>query len=156
MPVQWMSRSEAEAELAAGSEGRLATVLADGRPYITPVNYLFAEGRIYFHSRRSGQKIEALAANPRVCFEVTGEVTPSRQAESACQCSTRYRSVVVHATAELLDDNQEKARVLNLLVAHMATGRSYPPVTADHAKSCAVVALHIQQLSGKINREAHG
>ncbi len=34
--------------------GRLATVGADGYPYITPVNYVYLDGAIYFPCARVG------------------------------------------------------------------------------------------------------
>ena len=37
--------------------GRLATNGADGYPYITPVNFVFYEERIYFHSAPKGEKL---------------------------------------------------------------------------------------------------
>lgn len=43
--------------LSSTNIGRLATSGADGYPYITPVNFIWREGKIYFHSAVVGRKI---------------------------------------------------------------------------------------------------
>ena len=40
--------------LASTNIGRMATVDAEGYPYITPVNFAFHEGRVYFHCAPKG------------------------------------------------------------------------------------------------------
>jgi len=54
MPIRWMSEPEARAFLAEQTEGRLATCDHAGQPYITPLNYLYHEGKIYFHCKLTG------------------------------------------------------------------------------------------------------
>ena len=50
--------------------GRVAC-LVDGRPYIVPVTYVYDGelGCVYVHSGE-GAKVQAMRANPNVCFEV--------------------------------------------------------------------------------------
>jgi len=68
MPIRWMSEEEAHRFLAARTEGRLATCDAAGQPYITPLNYLYRERKLYFHSKLTGRKLDNLAGNSRVCL----------------------------------------------------------------------------------------
>ena len=56
--------------LKGTSIGRLATLDSEGYPYITPVNFVYYQDCVYFHSGTKGEKIDNLARNPRVCFEV--------------------------------------------------------------------------------------
>lgn len=72
--------------------GRLAVTTAEG-PYIVAVNYLFFEGSIYFHSGLAGRKIEALQADPRVCFMVD-EIGPQVLWERGCGVSQVYKKEV--------------------------------------------------------------
>ena len=46
MPICWMSEQDAREFLRMGREGRLATCDVAGQPYITPLNYLYREGKI--------------------------------------------------------------------------------------------------------------
>ena len=61
-------RDEVEDLLHRRHVGHLACV-ADGRPYVVPVTYVYAGGVIYGHTL-PGRKLAALRADPRVCFEV--------------------------------------------------------------------------------------
>ena len=151
MPVQWMTQEEAYEFLAHSSEGRLATCGETGQPYITPVNYVISQGKLYFHCRKTGRKLDNIAANPRVCFEVSRTDKAVFSADRACACATRYTSVLAFGSAQTVDDPEEKAARLNLLMSRYAAGRSFEPVTIENAGACAVVEILIDEITGKRN-----
>lgn len=66
--TRMLSDAEARALIAGGKMGRLGCV-ANGEPYVVPINYVFEDGSIYSHSL-PGRKIEALRAHPRACLQV--------------------------------------------------------------------------------------
>lgn len=79
--------------------GRLATVGSDGYPYITPVNYVYWQGSIYFHCALKGEKVDNIAREPKVCFEIDIPLSyldtgfdPSRP---VCQVHQFYHSVII-------------------------------------------------------------
>jgi hypothetical protein len=151
MPVLWMSENDAYEFLATQADGRLATCNAAGQPYITPVNFLYLEGKIYFHSKLTGRKLDNIAENNRVCFEVSETVKLTVTNDRPCACSTRYTSVLAFGVARVISDDAEKAALLNLLVARYAAGMPFQPVEESHAAECAVVEIHIDEISGKRN-----
>jgi uncharacterized protein len=151
MAVRWMSAAEAHKFLAAGMEGRLGTSSPGGQPYITPVNYVCHDGKIYFHSSKTGRKLDHIVENPLVCFEVSRDVHTTVSNSRPCDCSTRYFSVLVFGRACLVAGESEKAALLNRLVAHLADGKPFQPVTEEQAATCAVVEIEIEEISGKIN-----
>ena len=153
MAVRWMSAAEAREFLAAGTEGRLATSNTGGQPYITPVNYVYHEGKICFHCSKTGRKLDNIAANPLVCFEVSGDVRTSVSNGHPCDCSTRYSSLLAFGRARLVAGELEKAELLNRLVAHLADGKPFQPVTVEQAATCAVVEIELEEISGKVNYE---
>lgn len=151
MPIRWMTEKSAYEFLARQTEGRLATSNRAGEPYITPLNHLLHGGRIYFHCKLTGQMLENLAENPRVCFEVS-EVEKIVASDSLpCYCATRYTSVLAFGTARLLNDEGEKATVLNRMVERFANGKSFAPILKSHAATCAVVEIAVERISGKRN-----
>lgn len=150
MPKKWLSEDEAVAYLAARTEGRLATCDAAGQPYITPLNYVYHRGRIYFHCAPKGHKLDNIAANDRVCFEVS-QTDKSFLAAKACNCSTRYTSVVVFGRARLVTDAAEKLEALNALTGRIAAGRPFEAATAAHIGGVAVVAIDADKITGKRN-----
>jgi len=48
--------------------GRLATIDKEGYPYITPVNFIFYDGCVYFHCALEGEKLNNIGRCPKVCF----------------------------------------------------------------------------------------
>ena len=137
--------------------GRMATLGADGYPYITPLNYVYYNEIIYFHCARSGEKLDNIKRDPRVCFEIDiplayldldyyGEVP------EPCMVHQFYHSVVIRGKARIVEDSPEKVEALNALVqSHEPEGRPFVPVTMDTeaAKICAVIAIEIERISGK-------
>lgn len=151
MPIRWMSEEESYEFLAARSEGRLATCNQAGEPYITPLNYVFHEGNIYFHSKQTGRKLDNIAENKRVCFEVSEVAKITVSTDRPCACSTRYTSVLAFGAARMITDDAEKTALLNLLVGKYAAGKAFQPVEEKHAAGCAVVEIGVEQISGKMN-----
>jgi nitroimidazol reductase NimA-like FMN-containing flavoprotein (pyridoxamine 5'-phosphate oxidase superfamily) len=151
MPIRWMSDEDARAFLAEQTEGRLATCDSAGQPYITPLNYLYRDGKIYLHCKLTGRKLDNIAENSRVCFEVSRveKIIPSL--DRPCGCATRYASVLAFGLARVLSDNVEKAALLNLLVERYAEGKPYQPLTEKEAATCAVVEIAVDEISGKRN-----
>ena len=69
-------RENIEPILRACKTCRVA-MIADGAPYVVPLNFGYTwddDGlTLYFHSGLKGKKIDALRADPRVCFELDTE-----------------------------------------------------------------------------------
>ena len=51
--------------------GRLATCGDNGQPYITPINFVIRDDKIYFHTGFQGRKLDNLRYNPQVCLEIS-------------------------------------------------------------------------------------
>lgn len=62
--------------LEEGRRGVLSVHGEDGYPYGVPMDYLFADGKLFFHGAKEGHKIDALRADPRACFTVMTEGVP--------------------------------------------------------------------------------
>jgi len=57
MPKQKITDiSEMESILAEGVAGAFATINEDGSPYVVTVNYVYYNGKIYFHCALKGKK----------------------------------------------------------------------------------------------------
>jgi len=141
--------------LASTNIGRLATVDVDGYPYITPVNFVFHEGCVYFHCAPEGEKLDNLARSPRVCFEVDVPLAylevgfnPER---NPCRTHQFYHCVIIRGTARVVDDGALKTTVLNALVAKHEGNRDFPAITPESAgyKTCRVVEIRPERMTGK-------
>lgn len=143
-------RDEMESLLQETLVGCLATVGPDGSPYITPLNFVYHQGKIYFHCAFEGRKMDNIKANPRVCFEVH-ELIKIVHGQRACDFSTRYRSVLVSGRARSLPDGDEKIAVLAALAEKYAGGRAVELPTPKRAKGTEVIEITIEEMTGKHN-----
>ena len=139
-----MPATEAEAFLAQAEVLRLGLVDEDG-PYVVPVNFGYEGGRLYVHGPLEGRRLDAIAADPRVCFEAD-ECEIVRSVRS-CGFTARFRSVIGYGTARVLTDDGEKRRGLDAIMAHYAG----PAGGYDDAvlARTSVIEIEIERMDGK-------
>ena len=73
-----------------GTSGVLALAGDNGYPYALPISYVYSDGKIYFHSAKSGHKIDAVKRCEKASFCVIAEdnIIPE-------EYTTYYKSVIV-------------------------------------------------------------
>lgn len=104
---QQIPDNEAIAILENGKVGILAVNGDNGYPYTVPLNYMFYNGKIYFHSASEGHKFDSIKNNPKVSFCVISQdkIIPEKY-------TTAYESVVVFGNAKIMDDKEEIKKVI--------------------------------------------
>ena len=125
--------------------------VADGQPVVIPTIHTRVGGTLYFHGSAASRMLRTLKEGVPVCATVTildGLVL----ARSAFHHSMNYRSVVVFGTAREVTNAEEKTRVLDALVEHVAAGRTRDirRPNAGELKATLVLALPIDEASAKI------
>lgn len=150
MPKKQLLNDDAIKFLTQETTGHLATCDAHGIPYITPLNYIYLQNKIYFHCAKNGRKLDNLAVNNKVCFEVS-RINKKVFGPSACNFSTRYTSVLVFGTATIVTDDALKLDILNTFTEKLAEGRTFAAVMPEAASMVTVVEISIETLSGKCN-----
>ncbi len=128
-------------------------------PYVLPLNFGYADGRIYIHSSREGKKIEVLRRNPRVCFAAEVDVAlrppkaktdpeaPGDESSTACGFGMRFRSVVGFGRAVILEDPDAVRQGLDVIMAHYSDGR-HDYLDKVLAKT-AVIRIDVESMTGK-------
>lgn len=133
--------------LDSATIGRLATNGSDGYPYITPVNFVYFDGKIYFHSSPVGEKLDNLSRDSKVCFEVD---IPLAYVDAGfdvqrrgCRAHQFYHCVIIRGAARVVPDGPLKVSTLNALVTKHERGTDYEAVTEEMAsyKACAVIEI---------------
>jgi uncharacterized protein len=143
-------RDTLERWLAEAAVGRLATIDEHGYPIVKPVNFVYSEGKIYFHSALSGEKLDDIRRDPRVGFEVERVFAVTPPPERGCQTHCFYESIVVRGQARILDDAMErpaKVEALKSLVAKYAPRVADRPL--DTTDQTAVVEIAVEHMTGK-------
>ena len=98
-----LSDVEARNLIAGGRIGRLGCV-ANGEPYVVPINYVFEDGSIYSHSL-PGRKIDALRANPRSCLQL-----------DEIENNFEWRSVIAYGNFEEIRIPSDRSSILSKLL----------------------------------------
>ncbi len=86
--------TDSERDAFLGERGilmRIAVVRSDGRPLVTPIWFLHAEGAIWFTPREKSEWFACLRRDPRVALCIDEQPLP-------------YRKVLVEGRAELIHD----------------------------------------------------
>lgn len=113
--------------------GRLACV-ADGHPYVVPITYAYAGGAVYARTL-PGRKLDALRAEPRVCFEVDERWDDAT-----------WRSVVADGVFEEVTDESELRAAVALLSRAM-------PDAARNAEGGVLFRVRLTTKSGRAARQ---
>ena len=142
---QLLPTEESIAILEKMTNGTLALHGEDGYPYAVPVNYVYADGKIYFHSATKGHKVDAIMCNDKVSFCVVerDEIKPA-------EFTTYFRSVIAFGKARILEDEDEKQLALRLLADKYSHGE--PGVEDEIAKGfnhLLMVEITVEHLTGK-------
>ena len=140
------SRDEIDAIIRGSDVCRLAFAVAD-EPYIVPVSFGYDGRNLYFHTARSGKKIDCIAANNRVCFEFERNVRIVAHPAKACGWSFSFESVIGFGEVHELHAPKEKTRGLNHIMDRYS-GREWefdPAVV----RGIRVWRVSISSVSGK-------
>lgn len=65
---QQLSEAESIEILRKLTSGTLALLGDGGYPYAVPISYVYADGRLYFHSAKEGHKVDAIRGSDRASF----------------------------------------------------------------------------------------
>ncbi|MFD1178308.1 pyridoxamine 5'-phosphate oxidase family protein [Paenibacillus puldeungensis] len=141
------------------SIGFLGTAQEDGWSRVTPLNFVYDGSFIYFHGSLAGEKMKQMAQNNKVSFTVAKEyaVIPSHFTDPrlACPASSFFKSVMVRGRVEKVDDLDEKAHVLALLMTKLQPEGGYDPILASdpayagHLKAVAVCRIVPETMTAK-------
>ena len=112
------------------------------------------EGRtLYLHGNKSNAILNAVLDAGRACVSVT-LYDGLRLARSGFESYIAYRSVVVVGPTRPIEEEVEKARVLNLFLDAVLSGRASEvrPMSEQEVRLTLVVALAIDEASAKVSR----
>ena len=142
-------RDTVERIVDAALIAHVATV-RDGRPVVIPMLAVRDGDWLLLHGSPAAGTMRRGRAQP-VCVEMTlldGLVL----ARSAFHHSLNYRSVVIHGEAELIDDEGERARALDLLVERLVPGRGpqLRGTTQAEITKTAVMRIPLEKASAKV------
>jgi nitroimidazol reductase NimA-like FMN-containing flavoprotein (pyridoxamine 5'-phosphate oxidase superfamily) len=143
---QRLPREVAVEILERNTSGVLALSGDEGYPYAVPMSYVYAEGKIYFHSAKNGHKIDAIQRNEKASFCVIDQdqIVPEKY-------TTFFRSVIVFGRLRLVEDMEEMRRIAAALAMKYSADfkEGIPKEINASIRNMAVLELTIDHITAK-------
>jgi len=124
--------------------------MSDGDvPYVLPMNFALDGDTVVLHSAQSGRMWETIRKNPKVCINWTlGEELAWQDVRVGCSYRVKSKSVLVEGEVEVIDDYDEKYRMLTETMAQYSDREfkfSKPAVV-----NVGIMKVHIKKITGKV------
>lgn len=107
---QQLPAEESAQLLREGTTAVLGVLGDDGYPYTVPVNYVYTDGKIYFHGAKAGHKFDAITRCDKVSLCVVAQDKVVSE-----ELTTHFKSVIVFGRARVLETEDEVFRAAELL-----------------------------------------
>ena len=143
---QELQQNEIQRILQFNTSGVLAVIDNNGYPYSVPLSYVYSNGNIYFHSAKSGHKIDAIKNCKKATFCIIDkdDVQPEKY-------TTFYKSVIAFGNVEIVNNGEETLSAIKKL------GEKYYP---DHNNELQneiekfktaflIIKFNIEHITGK-------
>jgi hypothetical protein len=142
-------RATVDAIIDAAIVAHVGTV-RDGKPVVIPMLAVRDGDWLLLHGAPASGTVRRGRGQP-VCVEMTlldGLVL----ARSAFHHSLNYRSVVVHGEAEVIDDETERERALDVFMERLVPnrGEELRPMTQAELRQTAVLRVSLERASAKV------
>jgi nitroimidazol reductase NimA-like FMN-containing flavoprotein (pyridoxamine 5'-phosphate oxidase superfamily) len=138
-------RAEIDAIIRSANLMHIALVNGD-MPFLVPVFYAFDGSALYFHSAQAGTKIEILKRNNNICFEISID-QGFIESDEPCDFEAKHRTVIGIGKAVFVEDETEKIKALDLIVAPFSQKRFEYPKT--NLNQTSVIRIDIDSIKGK-------
>ena len=143
---QQLTNEECIAIMKNENYGVLALYGDEGYPYSVPVNYVYSNGKIYFHSAKSGHKVYAALNNEKVSFCIVGksEVVPE---EYTCF----YKSVIIFGKIKRIEEVEAITSALYKEAGNFRPGfeKEREKVINRELPNVAVFEITVEHMTGK-------
>ena len=148
---QKLDREECISVLKGAKRGVLSVIGDDGYPYGLPINHYYDEetGKLYFHSGKTGHKIDALRACEKASFCVMDE---GEKMEGEWWLT--FRSVVVFGRVSFVEDYDEAIEISRKLSCRFTDDEAYiEREIVQSGPAVLVFSLTPEHMTGKLVRE---
>jgi len=130
--------------LEKAPRGVLAVLGDEGYPYTVPLNFVYHEGRLYFHTAFEGHKIDAIKNYDKASFCVLYEGY-----QNPGEWWYYFKSVIAFGKVRIMEDRDEINEKLRLLAMKYMPAEEIEPDMAKNAHRAGMIELSIEHVTGK-------
>ena len=147
---QQLSEQECLDVLIHAPRGVLAVHGEDGYPYAFPMNFIYLNGKIYFHCAKAGHKLDALASNDKVSFCVMDEGF-----RKSGDWALNIKSIVLFGRVNKTDGKQETIEILRQIgLKYYPTAEGVEGEIRKAGAHVQILELTIEHMTGKLVNES--
>ena len=141
---QQLSQEESIRILTESTSGTLALLGDNDYPYAVPLSYVYADGKIYFHSALEGHKIDAIRKHEKASFCVIAQ-----DAVHGKEYTTYFRSVIAFGRIHIIEDAEQKLAYARLLGNRYNDDKALEEELAKGFNRMLMLRFDIEHLTGK-------
>lgn len=120
----------------------------DREPYVIPMNFGYHNGVFIFHTASESSFLEALKKQPKICITMcTDGKIRYQNVNVACSYSMEAKSVICKATTEIINDDEEKIKYMNILMKNY-TDKTFT-YSAPAIRNVIVFIAKVDEMTGK-------
>lgn len=118
-------------------------------PYSIPMNYIYHENKIFFHSAREGHLNDSIRKHEKVSFTV---INDGEKVENEWYYT--FKSVICFGKIKVIEESEEKHNILTILGNKYFPSDEYTENEINKSLNrTQVLELDIEYMSGKIVTE---
>lgn len=130
--------------------GVMAVHGEEGYPYAFPLDYVYLDGKLYFHCAKEGHKLDAIAADNKVSFCVMDEGF-RKEGDWALNIS----SVVLFGKIRKIEDAEETIRfVRQIALKYYPTPEGAEEEVRKAGSRVQMLEMTIDHMTGKLVNES--
>ena len=126
-------------EVIENAEYGTLALCNDNKPYSIPINFVESNDEIFFHGAKKGKKIDLIKVNSNASFSIVEDYSLlpsyfSTDTKTACPATHLYKSVIIDGHIEFVEEYEEKAKALELLMKKLQKEGGYIPLNHEMYK----------------------
>ena len=142
---QKLSEEEAIEILKKGKTAVLAVLGDDDYPYTVPINYVYQNGKIYFHGAKQGHKLDAIKKHDKVSLCVIDKDELVKD-----ELTTYFRSVIIFGKATVITDEKQTYHAAEIFGLKYNDDKEKVDKEIEREwKALTCVEITIEHISGK-------
>lgn len=130
--------------------GVLAVLGDEGYPYALPLDFLYEDGKLYFHGAMEGHKLDAIRRCDKVSFCVMDEGYRNEG-----EWALNIKSVIVFGRMRIVEDWQETVDIVRRIgLKYYPTAESVEEEIEKAAARVCCMELTVEHMTGKLVNES--
>jgi nitroimidazol reductase NimA-like FMN-containing flavoprotein (pyridoxamine 5'-phosphate oxidase superfamily) len=152
MPKEFINSKEEMEKLLIEERVGYLGMISDNCPYVIPLTYGYTNGKILFHCKLQGKKLDIMRKEPNVSFTVSRHFGEMVSHPQGAECHINSDSVICYGKARVIDDINERLVILNRF--NHCLQPNAREITLEEVEQCNAVEISVEKMTGRTERDA--